>query len=58
MNAEWLTAQEAAEYLRLKKKTVEAKAREGLIKAASNGRGWLFKRIWLDDFLISNGRVA
>jgi len=48
MRQDTLTTEEAAAYLRLHPRTVEKKARKGLLPAAKTGRKWLFRRTDLD----------
>jgi len=48
MAQETFTTDEAAAYLRLHPRTVEKKARKGLLPAAKTGRKWLFRRRDLD----------
>ncbi len=53
-----LDSREAAPYLRMHYKTLEAKARLGLVPAMKEGKCWLFRRsllnIYVDDKLKSN----
>jgi excisionase family DNA binding protein len=44
-----LTSQEAAPYLRVHYKTLEAKARHGLVPAMKEGKCWLFRLSLLND---------
>jgi excisionase family DNA binding protein len=48
MAQDTLTTEEAAAYLRLHPRTVEKKARKGVLPAAKTGRKWLFRRADLD----------
>jgi excisionase family DNA binding protein len=48
MAQDTLTTEEAAAYLRLHPRTVEKKARKGVLPAAKTGRKWLFRRTDLD----------
>jgi excisionase family DNA binding protein len=56
---EWLTANEAAEYLRLKPRTLLLWARQGKIKGfrlSGNRRHvWRFRTADLDDILLQSG---
>jgi excisionase family DNA binding protein len=44
-----LTSREAAPYLRIHYKTLEAKARLGLVPAVKHGKEWLFRLSLLDQ---------
>jgi excisionase family DNA binding protein len=57
MPDEILTAQEAAEYLKLHAETVKAKARQGLLPAAKVGREWRFRKPDLDAWLSNGGTL-
>ena len=46
-----LDSREAAPYLRLHYKTLEAKARLGLIPAMKEGKAWLFRLSLLDQYI-------
>lgn len=48
MLADTMGTHEAAAYLRLHPRTLERKARAGLVPAARTGRKWLFRRSELD----------
>lgn len=51
---EWLSLDEAAEYLNLGKTVVYGLAREGRIPASKVGKKWTFEKKQLDDWLRSN----
>ncbi|RPJ44568.1 MAG: helix-turn-helix domain-containing protein [Candidatus Latescibacterota bacterium] len=53
-----LTAEEAAEYLRVSPKTARQLLRSGAIPASKVGRGWRVFRRDLDDHIRSRGRAA
>lgn len=46
-----LTSREAAPYLRIHYKTLEAKARFGLVPAMKEGKCWLFRRSLLNEYI-------
>ena len=46
-----LDSREAAPYLRIHYKTLEAKARLGLVPAMKEGKCWLFRRSLLDKYI-------
>ncbi len=46
-----LDSREAAPYVRLHYKTLEAKARLGLIPAMKEGKSWLFRLSLLDEYI-------
>ena len=50
MIAETMNTSEAAAYLRLHPRTLERKARKGLVPAAKTGRKWLFRKADLDKW--------
>ena len=50
MAAETMNTSEAAAYLRLHPRTLERKARQGLVPAAKTGRKWLFRKADLDKW--------
>lgn len=55
-DAEVLTADEAAHFLRVSTKTILALAREGVLPGEKVGRAWRFVRADLRDHLRGNGR--
>ena len=57
MSDEILTAQEAADYLKLHAETIKVKARNGLIPAAKIGREWRFRKSDLDAWLSGGGTL-
>ncbi|MFP5234357.1 MAG: helix-turn-helix domain-containing protein [Acidobacteriota bacterium] len=46
-----LDSREAAAYLRVHYKTLEAKARLGLVPAMKEGKSWLFRLSLLDEYI-------
>lgn len=46
-----LDSREAAPYVRLHYKTLEAKARLGLVPAMKEGKSWLFRLSLLDEYI-------
>ena len=46
-----LDSREAAPYVRLHYKTLEAKARLGLVPAMKEGKAWLFRLSLLDEYI-------
>lgn len=46
-----LDSREAAPYVRLHYKTLEAKARLGLVPAMKEGKSWLFRLSLLDQYI-------
>ena len=46
-----LDSREAAPYLRIHYKTLEAKARLGLVPAMKEGKCWLFRRSLLNEYI-------
>jgi len=62
MQSEWLTAEEAAKYLKVKSRTLLLWVRQGKVKAfALSGiqrRVWRFRRHELDAMLLTSSAVS
>ena len=55
MDAEIMTLDEAAAYLRVHPRTLRTKASEGEVPAAKIGRVWRFHRLQLERWLMEGG---
>ncbi|MGD9497866.1 MAG: helix-turn-helix domain-containing protein [Armatimonadota bacterium] len=58
VDADVLTLDEAAAYLRVHPRTLRMKASEGLIPAAKIGKVWRFHRRQLEEWLLRGGALA
>lgn len=52
----WMLTEEAAKYAGMSAEVLARLARQGRIKAGSDGRKWRFRAEWIDEFFIVNGR--
>lgn len=54
----YLTPDEAAEYVRLHRRTITRAAQQGELRSVGSARGRRYRREWLDEWLEAKGAAA